>query len=267
MTMKIIPVLGGMLVFAVVLLMSGCSDSPSGSSQLGELRIRLVDSPGDYEQVNIVVTRVEVHRAEADSMSGWTTINNTPATYDLLVLRNGANAILGDAQLTPGQYTQIRLIVGQGSTVMVGGVSYPLSIPSGFQTGIKLNHDFSIEGGKLYELMLDFDADRSIHETGSHQYMLQPVIRVQAVVTSGSISGIIAPVVSRALVSTVVGTDTVSTAADTLTGAFELMALPAGSYALDIEATDTLYADTTITGVQVVAQQNTDLGTITLRLR
>ncbi|MDD4052617.1 MAG: DUF4382 domain-containing protein [candidate division Zixibacteria bacterium] len=267
MVMRILNVLGGILMLAAVLLMSGCSDSPNASGQLGELKIRLADSPGDYDQVNIIVTRVDVHLADADSSSGWATINDTPATYDLLVLRNGANAILGNAQLAPGQYTQIRLIIGEGSTVVVDSVSYPLDIPSGFQTGVKLNHGFTIEGGRLYELMLDFDADRSIHETGSHQYKLQPVIRVQAVTTSGSISGLIAPIVSRALVSTVLGTDTVSTVADTLTGAFELIALPAGLYDFSIVPTDTLYADTTITAVQVVAQQNTDLGTITLRTR
>jgi len=265
--MKILTVLGEMLMLTAVILMSGCSDSPNSSDQLGGLKIRLTDSPGDYEQVNIVVTRVEVHHADTDSSSGWTTINNTPTTYDLLVLRNGANAILGDAQLAAGQYTQIRLLIGEGSTVVVDGVAYPLDIPSGMQAGLKLNHGFTIEAGKLYELMLDFDADKSIHETGSHQYKMQPVIRVQALVTSGSISGLIAPIVARAFILTVIGTDTIGTAADTITGEFRLMALPAGLYALDIVPTDTLYADTTISGVQVVAQQNNDLGAITLRTR
>jgi len=265
--MKILTVLGKMLVLAAVILTSGCSDSPNSSNKLGELKIRLADSPADYQQVNIVVTRVDVHLAGADSSGGWTTINNTPATYDLLVLRNGANAVLGNAQLAPGQYTQIRLLIGDGSTVIVDGVAYPLNIPSGMQTGIKLNHGFIIEGGKLYELMLDFDADKSIHETGSHQYMMQPVIRVEAMATSGSISGFIAPIATRAFISAVIGTDTVGTAADTITGEFRLMALPAGLYALDIVPRNTLYADTTITGVQVVARQNNDLGTITLRTR
>ncbi len=266
--MKNVSLFAGLIALLAAFLVTGCSDSPTSATGPGQLRLRLVDSPGDYEQVNIAVTRVDVHMADADSLSGWTTINNTPATYDLLDLRNGANAILGDSTLVAGQYTQIRLLIGSGSTVVVDGVSYPLAIPSGMQTGVKLNHNFTIESGKLYELVLDFDAARSIHETGSHQYKLQPVIRVQAVVTSGSISGMIAPIASRALISTMIGTDTLSTAADTLTGAFKLVALPAGSYTIYIEPTDTLiYADTTITGISVVAQQNTDLGTITLRTR
>ncbi len=265
--MKILAVLGGAMLLAAILLMPGCSDSPTSADRFGDLRIRLVDSPGDYQQVNIVVSRVEVHVADADSVGGWTTINDNPATYDLLDLRNGVNAVLGDAKLAAGKYTQIRLIIGAGSMVVINDTAYSLEIPSGFQTGIKLNHDFTIESGKLYELTLDFDAARSIHQTGAGQYKLNPVIRVQATVTSGTISGIVAPVAARAIVSAVVGTDTLSASADSVTGAFMLIALPAGVYAVAIEPTDTLYADTTIADVQVIAQQNTDLGTITLRTR
>jgi len=184
-----------------------------------------------------------------------------------LTLRNGASQVLGDRELAVGKYTQIRLIIGAGSNVVIQDTTYPLQIPSGTQTGIKLNSEFDIAAGELYELVLDFDADRSIHLTGNGVYMLKPVIRVQAMVTSGSISGVVLPVAARAVISTILAPDTVSAFADTLSGAFKLMALPAGSYSVTITPGDTLLADTTIAGVLVVAQQDTNLGTVTLRAK
>jgi hypothetical protein len=244
----------------------GCSDSdsnPTGETGTGELKLYLVDSPSEFDAVNIVVTRVEVHVAGADSNSGWWVINDSTATYNLLTLTNGANAVLGDTLLPADHYTQIRLYIGVGSNVVVDGITYPLTIPSGVQSGLKLNHQFEIEPNTLYELTLDFDAESSIHQTGNEQYMLNPVIRVTANVVSGTISGIIDPASARPLIWTVAGIDTCNIYPDTLSGYFKLMALPGGTYAVHIEPT-TAYQDTTVSGVQVIAEQTTNLGTIVL---
>ena len=259
------PLLMAALAAVTVLVISGCSDPTS--VQTGTLNVRLVDAPAAYQQVNIVVTRVDVHAAGMDSMDGWFTINDVPATYDLLILRNGASAVLGEQELPVGHYTQIRLIIGEGSTVMINDTIYPLVIPSGMETGLKLNHPFDILPDQLYELVLDFDADRSINLTGSGEYKLSPVIRVQAVVLAGSISGIVLPVSAHATISAILAPDTVRASADTVTGAFTIMALHAGLYTVVISPADTLLADSTIAAVPVAAQLDTDLGTITLHAK
>ncbi len=246
------------------LLVAGCSNSTSPSGT-GELKLLLTDSPAQYDEVNIVVTQVDVHVANADSLSGWSVVNNDSATYDLLTLRNGANAILGDTMLAVGHYTQIRLHIGTGSNVVVGGVRFPLDVSS--DSIVKLNHEFDISSGTLYLLTLDFNADRSIVLTGSNHYKLDPVIRVEANVVSGTISGIVNPISARAMVSTVAGSDTVSTACDTVSGAFVLVALPEGMYDVNIAPSDTAYLDTTLTGIQVTAQHNTNVGIMVLRHR
>lgn len=251
-------------VFAAAIFIFSCSDSTSPENEQGQLKITMVDAPAAYDQVNIVVTRVEVHKANSDSTSAWFIINNNTATYDLLRLRNGASAILGNNYLDAGSYTQIRLIIGTGSNIVVNGVSYPLEIPSGEQTGIKLNHAFVIESGLIYELILDFDADRSIVHTGNGQYKLKPVIRVVPLVISGTISGKINPISAAGYVYAISGTDTAATIAEPITGSFKLMALLQRTYRIEVYSANPAYNDTTITGVVVLSNQNKDLGIITL---
>jgi hypothetical protein len=157
-------------------------------------------------------------------------------------------------------------MIGAGSTVTVDGVSYPLQIPSGIQSGLKLTHAFTIEEDKLYQLTLDFDAERSVRPLGGTAYRLDPTIRVIATVTSGTISGIVQPDSVHAVVYAYSGTDTIATAyADTVTGAFKLMALPVGFYNVSAHSTIGPVISHTRTSVAVAQQQDNDLGTITLQ--
>ncbi len=253
-------------LLAVVLLglvvLSSCSKSTSPDK--GSITVYLADAPASFDSVNIVVTQVSVHMTGDDSLSGWQTISDTTAHYDLLQLQNGAEVLFASHEVPTGQYTQIRLIIGSGSNVVVDGVTYPLTIPSGMQTGIKLNHTFTIVKGEIYQLVLDFDAERSIVLTGSGQYLLKPVIRVVPLLLSGNIKGIVIP--HAVSILTASGTDTVSVAeADTSTGFFKIMGLLAGSYNLKFTPQDISYADSTIYNVNVTAGQTTDLDTIALR--
>jgi hypothetical protein len=254
-------------ISAAALLVFSCSDSTSPETGQGQLKITMVDAPAAYDQINIAVNRVEVHRSGSDSSSGWFVINNNPATYNLLDLRNGVSVILGDNSLDAGSYTQIRLIIGTGSNIVVDGITYPLEVPSGEQSGIKLNHEFEIQSGLIYELMLDFDAEHSIVLTGNGQYKLKPVIRLIPTVISGTISGKINPISAAGYIYAISGTDTIVTIAEPILGAFMLMALPEKTYKVEVFSSDAAYNDTTIYNVIVVAQQNTDLGTINLSLK
>jgi hypothetical protein len=254
-------------ILALGLILFGCSSSDEPTAPVisqGEIRMTLVDAPTGYDAVNIVVTEVSVHRANADSLSGWSVIDSTTRTFDLLKLTNGASAILGTKKLDEGKYTQIRLKIGTGSNVVVAGISKPLDVAGGSHSRLKLNHNFDIVANTLYELTLDFDAARSIKPQGN-QYRLSPVIRVTANVTSGTVSGTVSPSSARASIWTIAGTDTVSANADSVSGAFKLMGIPAGTYSIRFTPSVTTFRDTTIAGVVVTAQQDKALGVVTLR--
>ena len=250
--------------FAALTIISGfmlvsCSDSSTDAEGKGRIKMYLVDAPAALDSVIIDVLRVEVN----SELEGWQVINDVPGKYDLLRLTNGASVVLGENSLSAGNYMQVRLILGDDNYIYENGIKHSLTVPSGQQTGLKLNHEFTIEPGSLYELYLDFDADKSIHQTGSNKYLLRPTVRVQAVVTSGTISGQILPLDADASVWTMVGDDTLTTYAD-VNGLFKLMCLPAGNYSVNIEPGNIAYQPKTITDVVVYAQQDTDLGVITL---
>jgi len=243
-------------------MLIGCSRSTKTTSD-GEIKIYLADTPTDFDAVNIVVSQVSVHKSDEDSVSGWTVICDTTQTYDLLELRNGAMTLFADHQLDPGHYTQIRLRITDGSNVVVDGSHYDLEIPSGYQSGVKINHQFQIQEDVIYELLLDFDAEKSIIKKGTGEYQMKPVIRAIARATSGSISGDVIPKDVEAFA--LANSDTVAQTHSDTSGYFKLIGLSEGSYSVQIVPDDTNYADTTFSDVAVVAGQTTELGRIELR--
>lgn len=264
--MKRIAIFFSLLILVVVVGAVGCSDStaPADQAGSGEIRLFLVDAPGDFEQVNIVVTGVQVHRAGEDSLAGWFTVSADTDTIDLLDYADGESFVLADSSVTAGAYTQIRLMIGEGCTVVVDGQTHPLIVPSGMQTGLKIVHGFTVIEDGLFEATLDFDAERSVHVTGNDQYMLKPVVRMVDHHDAGAIIGLVDPAAS--FVMTTAGEDTVICYADDVTGAWRLPMLPAGLYDVTIQPLLDAYLDSVVVGVEVTAGLTTDLGLIELRM-
>jgi Domain of unknown function (DUF4382) len=258
------------LVIFVSILVTffGCnfsSNPPSGPTN-GILQVNMMDAPANYSQVNIVIDSVQAHLASSDSLHGWYTLSATPTIYNLLTLVNGTYAVLGQDTLSPGQYSQIRLYIGSGSSVVINGQTYILKIPSAIQSGLKLNVDVTIDAGYLNNFYLDFDANRSIvvsGTSGNPQYILNPVIRTGTTTTTGIIWGTVSPNNDSTNVWAISGTDSISTSTDA-TGGFQLIYLNPGTYSVYIAPADTAYKDTTLTNISVTASNATNIGTITL---
>jgi len=186
----------------VASLLTGCGGGGGGGSTstgTGTLSLALTDSSTvKYKAIYVTIDEVQVNRKDSASNgnSGWTTVATPEKTYNLLKLINGLTAVLGDSELEAGMYRQIRLIIGkhQESENNILGVPHPyanyvilndgtntlkeLKISSGFQTGIKLVHNFQVFENTVVELVLDFDACQSVVEAGNSKYLLKPTIKV-----------------------------------------------------------------------------------------
>jgi hypothetical protein len=249
--------------FTMLLILISCDNPAELTSDTGTLEVRMIDSPGMFDEVNIQVDSVQTHITSSDSIHGWYTLNSTPATYDLLKLVNDADTVIGQADLPTGKYSQIRLYIGSGSNVVINSVQYPLEISSGSQSGLKLNIHATIEPNITYTLMLDFDAARSIVVTGNQSYQLKPVIRTVAAATTGNIVGTVLPPSAGPTIWAYSQSDTLTTTTDP-TGAFRLAYLIPDSYSVHIVPSNTTYRDSTLTGVLVTAGNTTSIGTISL---
>lgn len=243
----------------------GCSTDSSPST--GTLEVKLHDAPADYDEVNIFIERVEVNNTTGDQ--GWKTISEPNQSYNLLELTNGVFETIAYAELEAGTYPQIRLVVSRdANTVVIDGESHGLFVPSGAETGVKLNVYAEIREGIVYTLLLDFDALRSVVKTGQSAtpgYILKPVIRATNEATSGNIAGVVTPVDARAVVYAIAGVDTVSTTfADLDHGEFLLVGLEEGEYEVSVEPREEGYEGIRFGENSVAVNETTDVGTIEL---
>lgn len=241
---------------------------PSENYSTGTLQVMLTDAPAAYESVFIDIEEVRVHmESDADEENnGWRTINDQPIRVDLLDLTNGNMEILGEEDLEPGTYSQMRFILGDDNELVINGQSVPLTTPSAQESGLKLNIDAEIESNSTYTLLLDFDASRSIVQAGnSGNYLLKPVIRTVNLTETGSISGDITPADAQPWVYAIAEEDTVAGTQATMDGDFLLIGLTSGTYDLSFSPSDDDLNPTFVPNVNVIAPDTTSIGTIDLR--
>jgi hypothetical protein len=255
--MKKLNVFSKMAILALGLItLIACSSDDNGNSTVEEgkakMSVKLVDAPGDYDEVNIDVEDVVIKYSGGDAETSLNAIN--VGVYNLLELTGGASVVLADDYEVPaGNISQIRLILGDDNTIVVNGESKPLSTPSAQQSGLKINLNTELEPGISYEYILDFHVEESIVAQGNGGYSLKPVIRATAVAETGIISGnVILPSTAPALVTASNSTTSVS-AYTNAQGEFQLYGLPSGSYTLTVDSEASLNLPTiTILDVIVV---------------
>ncbi|HEV2353723.1 MAG TPA: DUF4382 domain-containing protein [Puia sp.] len=266
--------LSSFLLLAGVLslpLLSCNKTASSGGSRAAYLQVMLTDGPATYDAVYIDIRQVEVN-ASADSnasdsgaASGWQTVPLVrPGVYNLLDFRNGVDTILAAADLPAGKLSQVRLILGDSNSVVTAGQSYPMKTPSAQESGLKLNFDATLTAGIDYKLWIDFDASRSIVETGNGKFILKPVLRAYSEAIGGSIKGFALPGSAMPEVWAIQGADTMLALADTTTGYYFFGGVNPGSWNLLFQPRDTTFADTSAM-VNVSTGIVTDAGTMTLR--
>lgn len=253
------------IIFSALAL-AGCGTQSDGET--GTFQVFLHDAPAAYDKVNVFIESVEVNNGTDEE--GWITVGEPQQLFDLLELTNGALAPLGEIELEPGTYQQIRLILSEdGHSVVVDGESHSMFVPSGSETGIKLNVNAEIEAGIEYVLLLDFDAARSVvvagNENAGQNYLLRPVVKATNQAITGNISGTVLPADAKPVVYAIVNGDTLSsTFADTTDGSFTLIGLEEDTYTVSVDPSNDNYQTKDTTNVEVTVGETNDLGTIEL---
>jgi len=268
------------LLLLCLLTLAACGGGIGGSGATkGTMRVSLTDAPScGYDQVNVTVTKVRVHQSAtaADTDAGWSDIVlPTPQRIDLLTLTNGAMVELGQTLLPTGKYTQLRLILAENtnsqpfanSVIPTGGVETPLSTPSATQSGIKINMDADVPADKIADVVLDFDACKSVVvRGGSGQYNLKPVISATVVLSDAGLRVVGYVVPSIALTGTTVSLQSngvaIKATVPDATGRFVLYPVPVGTY--DLVVASSARVTSVMTGVPVTTTSFTNVNSLTL---
>ena len=254
----------------------GCNNDSENSTS--RIQLKLVDEPGDYLEVNVEIVDIQYKSSEDDE--GWlsfTPESGYPINVDLTELVAGNDLLLVDQVIPSGLLHQIRLVLSDNNTLVIegengeGGEPIALATPSAQQSGLKLNLNETLEPGFTYTFILDWVVQESVIEAGnSGMYILKPVIRVNAEISSGSISGTVVETVEESqvplenIIVEVYNLDD-ELVTDTLTdenGNFLIQALAGGSYKLKI--TQEGYEAYESDEIVVTAGDVIDVGTIEL---
>jgi len=213
-TPSILKQFGSLALFGAILAIAGCGGSGGGSSSAagtGTLSLQITDAAVDSaDHVYVQFSGLEIQSADGkrttlyyceDSMNPGNIIVSADACttppkskqIDLLALNGGVvNPLLQSYTLPSGHYEWIRLMVDTAGTldsyIVVSGTPYELTIPSGAQTGLKLNGGFDVPAGGGANFTVDFDLRKSVH-LSNIGYMLRPTLRMVNNVMVGSISG------------------------------------------------------------------------------
>lgn len=188
------------LIFGTLSMLHGCSgQSPDnltsgrGGTANSKLSVDITDAPiDDASEVRIEFSGVSLKPADADSI---TFTFESPRSIDLVTLQGtDVDSLLSDIIVPAGEYNWIRLHVNAVEGVndsyikLDTGAVHELTIPSGAQSGLKINDSFTLSPNESSKFTIDFDLRKSI-VLSSGDYLLKPSLRLANNSLSSSITG------------------------------------------------------------------------------
>ncbi|MEE9295161.1 MAG: DUF4382 domain-containing protein [Phycisphaerae bacterium] len=210
---------------------------------------------------------------DSDDDSAFIVIFEGERSFNLLDLQNGRTDLLAATEIPAGTYTQMRLMVTEGTVVLDDEEmrEFNLRVPSGAQSGIKLKFTFEVEADTETTLLLDIDLSRAfspipggrIDDVSTiRNFRFQPSLAMRLInlVDAGSISGTVTDgdtgPIEAASVTAFDGDDELGTTSTEADGTYTLGSLPAGTYRVEFSASG--FEDLTIDDVSVTAGETTE---------
>lgn len=194
-----------------LLSLSGCGGSGSpqsdkidsdgvsnfgGNTGPGYVSFSITDGPVDEaNQVVVEFTGVAIKQAGGEVFEF---VFDEPKSINLLDLQGSVSeSLIENQELPAGEYEWVRLMVNadhdgvlDSFIELVDGSQVELRIPSGAQTGLKLNRGFNVLPGLAANFTIDFDLRKSVvMPKGLKGALLKPSLRIVDNLAAGTLSG------------------------------------------------------------------------------
>lgn len=184
---------------------AACGGGGGGSEEpaTGHLRLSITDAPVDDAMSVVVQFSGVAFKQQGSAPEIIESIS--PRQIDLLEYQEGRAALLLDDIVLPaGSYEWIRLIVDNvpnvrdSYLVQMTGEECELRVPSGAESGLKLNRGFTLSADGSTALTIDFDLRKSIHAPPGQQggapdcsqaYLMRPTLRIVDDANVGAVAG------------------------------------------------------------------------------
>ncbi len=205
-TTKIFP----LAAIAAVSVAAGCGDDTGPQDGTARVTVALTDAPNAmFAEATVEIGAVSLIPADGPPI----VLADAGGTHDLLMLQDGVMVNLATQTIEPGRYLQLRLEVLSASVTLAEGYEFSdgsmgprdLSVPSGAQSGIKINlrtadGDGSTAGVDTSSgetiLVVDMDVSQNFKIQGSagtpagiRDVKFTPLLRATLMDVAGSISG------------------------------------------------------------------------------
>jgi hypothetical protein len=191
---------------SMTLGLAACSGGGSGGDNgTGQLSLGLTDAPVDDASSVVVQFSGVAFKRSGATAERVQNLSPSPRQIDLLQYQGGHAVLLLDGVTLPaGDYEWIRLMVDNepavrdSYVVLTGGQECELRVPSGAESGLKLNRGFTLPADGSVALTIDFDLRKSVHappgQRGSaasctQGYLLRPTLRIVSNSEAGAIAG------------------------------------------------------------------------------
>lgn len=163
-------------VIPVVIMIGTVIACKKDNHDTTELRIRLTDNPYNATEVNVDIQQVRVNLQ--DDSSGWVNLETRAGIYNLLDYQNGIDTLIAQSTVPTGTLKEVRFVLGSQNSIKIDNTLYPLTIPSGSSSGLKIKLNKKLNA-HLDSLVIDFDAALSIFQEGTGDYKLKPVLKIK----------------------------------------------------------------------------------------
>lgn len=195
-----------LLVSTLLFALTGCGGGGDSGGE-GRIKVSVTDAPIDDAASVVVQFSGVAFKREGEAAEIVRNLSPSARQLDLLEYQEGRAALLLDNVTLPaGRYEWIRLIVDNeinvrdSYIVLTSGQECELRVPSGAESGLKLNRGFELPADGSAALTIDFDLRKSVHAPPGQQgstpdctqaYLLRPTLRVVDDANVGAIAGVI----------------------------------------------------------------------------